>query len=290
MAQSTSIIPSAGWPGVLARLERGTIMVLGGPGCGKTSFARYLMAQLDRGLGRVALVDCDVGRTAVGVPGCLGLALTAPWRAPETLWFVGDTEPEAQPLPAVVGTARLVERARAAGAEAVVLDTTAIRADAARRSLTYHTAIAARVGQVVAIQRGKELEPLLALLAREGLTIFRLAPSPAAGAASDDERRAQRERRLKAHLHGAATRLFGGGQIVGRDWGLGLAADNGSGPRGLEAGTVVGLLDDAGFCLGLGRVEEVHADRLAVSTPVRGRGVARLRVGSFRMAEDGSLL
>lgn len=309
----TSILPAAGWPELLSELGRGTVLVVGAPGTGKTSLARYLVGQLDRVVRRVGLVDCDPGRPAIGVPGCLGLALTSPWEAPAALWFVGDTSPADHPLPAVVGAARLAERARAAGAEAVVLDTPGRVGDAAGRALIYHLAHATGAELVVAVERGDELAPLLAPLAAEGRRIHRLAPSPAARPRSEDETEARRGDRLRAHLHDTSTRLFGAGRLV-LDWAARLpageapaAAEPGSGtrnggsrqrpetepaglPETLAPGTVVGLLDRAGFCLGLGRVEEIHADRVAVATRVASRDVASLRVGGFRLDEDGGFL
>jgi polynucleotide 5'-kinase involved in rRNA processing len=308
----TSILPAAGWPELLSELGRGTVLVVGAPGTGKTALARYLVGQLDRVLRRVGLVDCDPGRPAVGVPGCLGLALTSPWEAPAALWFVGGSSPADHPLPSVVGAARLAERARAAGAEAVVLDTPGRVGDAGGRALLYHLAQATGADLVVAIERGDELAPLLTLLAHEGRRIHRLAPSPAARPRSEDEAEARRGDRLRAHLHDTSTRLFGAGRLV-HDWAARLPPDgrvaghNGNGggppppvpgtpppatplPGPVLPGTVVGLLDRAGFCLGLGRVEEIHADRVAVATRVASREVASLRVGGFRLDEDGSPL
>jgi polynucleotide 5'-kinase involved in rRNA processing len=330
VAVETSIVPAAGWAELLAGLGRGTILVVGAPGTGKTALARYLVGQLDRVLPRVALVDCDSGRPAIGVPGCLGLALTAPWEAPAALWFVGGTAPAEHPLPAVVGAARLAERARAAGAAAVVLDTPGRVGDAAGRALLYHLAQATAADQVVAIERAGELAPLLTLLEREGRAVHRLAPSAAARPCTAGEEESHREGRLRAHLYDAAVRLFGAGRLV-LDWaagpwsgnGHGAAAGNGHGASGNGhvpgaatgrdrsaspesgaagpdgdgpaarlplAGTVVGLLDGGGFCLGLGRLQALHDDRVEIATRVTRGDVAGLRVGGFRVAEDGSPL
>lgn len=297
----SSILPAAGWPELLSELGRGTVLVVGGPGTGKTALARYLVGQLDRVLPRVGLVDCDAGRPAIGVPGCLGLALTGPWEAPAALWFVGGTSPADHPLPAVVGAARLAERARDAGAEVVVLDTPGRVDDAAGRALIYHLAQATGAELVVAIEHGEELTPLLAAIAAEGRRIHRLAASPAARPRSEDETVERRGDRLRAHLHDTSTRMFGAGRLV-LDWAAHLPAEetaapapavNGNGggsPHSPAPGTVVGLLDRGGFCLGLGRVEEIHADRVAVATRVASPDVASLRVGGFRIDVDGSPL
>ncbi len=277
---SESVTPGRGWPRVLARLERGTILVAGPPGSGKTTLARWLLGQLDRGLDRVALVDCDPGQTTIGVPGCLGMALTAPWEAPAAQWFVGATTPAGHLLPAVVGAARLAERARARGAQAVLLDTSGMVEGAVARLLHYHLAVAVGADQVVLIDGGAGGAALAELLAAEGRRVERLAPAAGARDRSRGARRAHREGRFAAHLAGARTRYFSPRRFVGPEWRYGDHA-------GLRPGVALGLLDDEGFCLGLGVVEEVHADRVAVRTPVTEVPVGRLQVGSFRLHPEG---
>jgi len=289
MSGNGAIAPALGWHRLLAHLDRGTILVLGGQGSGKTSLARWLVGQLGRGLDRVALVDCDPGQSTIGVPGCLGLALTGPWEAPAALWFVGSTSPPGHLLPSVVGAARLAARARAAGAQAVILDTSGLVAGGAARTLHYHLAHAAEVDQVVAIggnggrgagAGGAAVEALVGLLQGEGRQVERVSGSAAARDRGPGARRDHREARFAAHLQGARTRWVSPRRVFGSDWGRGAA-------EGLAEGTVVGFLDGEGFCLGLGIVEEVHADRVAVYTAVADVPVVRLQAGSFRIDREG---
>ena len=282
MHDPRSISPGRGWERLLAHLERGTVLVVGSPDSGKTTLARWLVGQLGRSLERVGLVDCDPGQSSIGVPGCLGLALTGPWEAPAALWYVGSTSPGGHLLPAVVGAARLAERARAQGARAVVLDAPGMVDGAVGRVLQHHLAHAAGVDQVVVIgeEEGGPSGPLLALLRDGSRRLERLAPAAGARSRGRAERRSYREARFAAHLAGARTRFFSPGRIVGREW---APAQRGE----LATGTVLGLLDDEGFCLGLGVVEEVHADRVAVRTPVTDVPVVRLMVGDFRLDPEG---
>jgi len=290
MSGNGAITPALGWHRLLAHLDRGTILVLGGQGSGKTSLARWLVGQLGRGLDRVALVDCDPGQSTIGVPGCLGLAITGPWEAPAALWFVGSTSPPGHLLPSVVGAARLAARARAAGAQAVILDTSGLVAGGAARALHYHLALAAEVDQVVAIggngghggggAGGEAVEALVGLLQAEGRQIERVPGSAAARDRGDAARRDHREARFAAHFQGARTRWVSPRRVFGADWGSEAAG-------GLAEGTVAGFLDGEGFCLGLGIVEEIHADRVAVYTSVIDVPVVRLQAGSFRLDRDG---
>ena len=277
---SRSISPGRDWPRLLAGVERGTLLVAGAGGRGKSTLARWLVGQLARTLDRVALVDCDPGQTNVGVPGCVGLALTGPWEAPAAAWFVGATTPARHLLPLVVGAARLADLARARGAQAVVLDAPGMVDGALARVLHHHLAAAAGVDQVIAIAARDELDDLLALLDAPERRVERVGPAAGARDRSADERRRHREGRFAAHLASARTRLFSPRRVVGADWRFGGIAD-------LAPGTALGLLDGDGFCLGLGVVEEVHADRLAVLTPVADVPVVRLAVGDFRLDPEG---
>lgn len=282
-----AITPALGWQRLLAHLDRGTILVVGGPASGKTSLARWLVGQLGRGLDRVALVDCDPGQTSIGVPGCLGMAITGPWEAPAALWFVGATSPPGHLLPAVVGAARLVSRARSAGAQAVILDSSGLVAGGAARALHYHLALAAEVDQVVVIGGsgdrdgdGAEVEEIVGLLQGEGRTVERVSSSAAARDRGPGARRDYREARFAAHLQGGRARWVSPRRVFGADW-RGEASD------GLAEGTVVGFLDGEGFCLGLGIVEEVHEDRVAVYTAVTDVPLVRLQAGRFRLDREG---
>jgi polynucleotide 5'-hydroxyl-kinase GRC3/NOL9 len=297
MTTARTIAPGRTWNQLLTHLDRGTILVVGGVGAGKTTLARWLLGQLDRGLDRVALVDCDPAQPSVGVPGCLGLAMTSPWEAPESLWFVGsrglagnDPAP-GRLLASVVGAARLAARARHRGAQAVILDT-APPADGANRPgdprssgalsrlLEIHLAHAAGVDQVIALERNGELAPLLSLLASERRRIQRLPASAVARPGEPDEQRTQRQTRFAAHLLGASSRLFSPRRIFTHDW-------RPAGRDDLPQGRVLGLLDGDGFCLGLGLIEEVHDDRVAVLTPVDEMPVVRIQVGDFRLDPEG---
>jgi polynucleotide 5'-hydroxyl-kinase GRC3/NOL9 len=284
-ASAHSVSPGRGWERLLAGVERGNLLVVGAAGSGKSTLARWLVGQLARSLDRVALVDCDPGQTSVGVPGCVGLALTGPWEAPAASWFVGATSPARHLLPLVVGAARLARHARERGAQAVVLDAPGMVDGALARVLHHHLATATEVDQVIAIEPppgGGDggLGDLLAVLAAAQRRIERLAPAAGARDRSRDERRQHREARFAAHLASAATRLFSPRRVLGPDWSFGGAGR-------LAPGTVLGLLDGDGFCLGLGVLEEVHEDRLAVRTPVTEVPVVRLVAGDFRLDAEG---
>lgn len=284
MASHRRVQPGPGWERVLARLERGTVLVVGGPGTGKTPLAGFLAAQLGRALDRTAWIDADPGQAAVGTAGCLGLAMTGPWRAPAAQWFVGDTAARRLPLATVVGAARLAERARREGAEVVILDAPSAGDGAEVGTgaedgddgwhLLHHMALAAGVDQVVAVERNGELRPFLDVVA--GRTEIHRLPAPAASRPSGGgERAAAAEDRLRAHLAGARTRRFARRRLLDTGW---------SPSPDPDPGTLVGLLDRDGFCLALGVVEELAEDSVAVRTPWSDRSrVERLQLGDLRL-------
>lgn len=281
--------PGAGWESVLAYLERGTVLVVGAAGMGKTSLAGFLTAQLGRSLRRVAQVDADPGQTSIGPAGCLGLALTGPWRAPAAQWFVGDRKAHRTPLPVVVGTARLAERARREGAEVVVVDAPAPGDGDGRApdrhdwELLHHLTLATGANQVVALARDGELRPYADVVSSR-VELFRVPGPPdeelPVAAPSnrvrgrDELRHRAAEARLRAHLADCRPMRFARRRILDTAWTPG--ADPGR-------GAVAGLIDEQGFCLALGVVDEVADDSVVVLTPWRDRrAVARLQVGALR--------
>ena len=117
----TTVI-SPDWERLLDPLAERTVMVVGRVGSGKSTLARWLAAALAaRHGGAVALLDSDMGQASIGVPTCLGLALGPRWSEPAAMWFIGDTSPVGNLIPAVVGAAKLAAHARHLGARTLVV-------------------------------------------------------------------------------------------------------------------------------------------------------------------------
>jgi polynucleotide 5'-hydroxyl-kinase GRC3/NOL9 len=276
-----------GWEALRDRLDRGTALVIGSPGLGKSHLVRFLAAEWAARGRRVGLLSADMGQAMVGPPACQGLALAPPWQEAAALWFVGDTTPTGNLLPAVVGAARLAERARREGAEVVLIDTTGLAVGPLARVLKYHKALAVGADHVVAVQRDVELEPLLAMLEGPCPAIHRLAPVAPAFNRDPLERKASREARFLVHLQGGAVVDFPPARLIGLDW----APDPLSRGQFPTPGTVVGLLDHQGFCLALGVIEEARPSRLAVYTAWRNaQAVNRVQLGRLRLSRQGEEL
>jgi polynucleotide 5'-hydroxyl-kinase GRC3/NOL9 len=277
------IVPGPDWERLCAQLREGIVLVIGKPGLGKSCLVRYLAEQLTAQGHTIAVLSTDMGQASVGVPTCLGLSLAPPWQEPAALWFIGDTTPVGNLLQTVVGTVRLVERVRQQ-AQILLIDTTGLVDGPLGRVLKYHKAVAIRADHLVALQRGPELEPLLALLQGVCRTIHRLAPAAEARDRAPNERKHYRETRLQAHLQGGTLVDFQPSQLLSLDW---MPGPSSEGP-GVLRGTVVGLLDRQGFCLGLGLLDEMPPNRLSVFTRWRDPdAVAWVQVGKLRLTPGG---
>jgi polynucleotide 5'-hydroxyl-kinase GRC3/NOL9 len=271
---AATVVPGPGWDALLARLAGDTAMVVGAADRGKSHLARWLVAAAPG----AALVSADVGQPSVGPPACVGVAWRRPWRRADALWFVGDVTPARHLLPTVVGTARVVERARAAGARLVVVDTGGLVDGPLGRLLKYHKAVAAGVTDVVAIEADDELAPLLRLL--DGVArVHRVAPAPVARARDRDERRAYRERAFRGQLRGATVVRFDARRVMSPDW-----SPDGGAPL---PGTLAGLLDRDGFCVGVGIVHEARGRVVEVRVRRPPRTVARVQLGTLRVTPGG---
>jgi len=276
----TSTAPEAACRQLLGQLQGRTIMLIGGSDTGKTRLSQYLVEQLSATAGTVGLVSADMGQPSTGVPTCLGLALGEPWDRAAALWFVGDVSPRGNLLPTVAGTARLVRLARAKGAQSVVIDTTGLVGGSQGRVLKYHKALLAGVDRTLALQRSSELEEMLGVLGGICPAIYRLRPANQARDRSPLERKSLREARYQGHFQDGDVGEFDPCRLLGPDWTAGPSFGRGE----LACGTVVGLLDSRGFCLGLGIIEELLPRRLRVYSACKDpESVARLQVGRVRL-------
>ena len=151
----------------------GTLLVVGAPDTGKSTFARYLYRCLCAQHERVAFVDGDVGQATLGPPTTITLALGAagddsfPPAGRRFRAFVGDVSPRRHMLPVVVSAHALVQTAREEGASVVVFDTTGlVDPNCGGGALKRAKVDLLRPSVVVGIQRGSELEYLLCPLRR----------------------------------------------------------------------------------------------------------------------------
>jgi polynucleotide 5'-kinase involved in rRNA processing len=280
ISESTTVV--SGWQQLRGSLG-GTVLVIGRAGLGKTTLVHYLAEQLTAEGQKVGVLSTDMGQPLVGVPTCLGLSLTPPWQKPAASWFIGDTTPVGNLLPTVVGAAQLAQCARRECVQSLLIDTTGLVDGPLGSVLKYHKAVAVGVDHVVALQHQSELEWVLAVLQKACRSVHRLHPAPEARDRSPSARKQYRERRFMSQFRDGAVLAFDPNTLLNLDW---MPA---SGSRPLPPpGTVMGLIDHRGFCLGLGLLEEIRPDRLLMFTNWRDRdAVAWVQAGKIQLSQEG---
>jgi len=197
---------------LFAALEDGRghiIYVLGSTDRGKTTLCRELIGRLSLS-GRVGYLDLDPGQSTIGPPATLGLALyqnSEELSEQRCLRFVGATSPRGHLLPILAGAKRLLERALASGARAVIIDSPGYIHDEVATEFHLYLIDLLQTDQLIAIQEKNELEPILThFRGHPSMAIHRLPPSPLARARGSAERRRYREEQFREYFSGATLR------------------------------------------------------------------------------------
>lgn len=259
------------------------VMLLGAIDTGKTTLARKILAAAVA-VGRTsAYVDADIGNSTVGPPACVGVRYVtdlndlADLETPDQVHFVGAISPNRLVLQQVMATASGVSLAKER-ADLVVIDTTGVTTGVAGETLKYHKMELCRPDQVVALQRGAELEPLVGMLRRFfSVEVTMAGADPDVAPTSPDERAAKRAARFKLAFAPPLDR-----------WRVKPTVFAPTLPAGLDferlSGMLVGIHDGEGSCRGLGRLD-YKEDKLVVETNA-GEGMQGLRLGSLRIDLD----
>lgn len=188
----------------------GPVMVIGAPGSGKTTFCLYLTGFFCRQNRSVAWVDADPGQPFLGPPGVLSMTPFSAAtdllkrRNPLALSFIGNTSPIGHLLEMISGLQKLVALAQPLDPGLILINTCGMVNGGAARELKFHEIELISPRYVVAIQKGNEVEHLLAPHShRSGLLIHRLPLSPDAKLSTREARLAVREQRFKEYFRGA---------------------------------------------------------------------------------------
>jgi polynucleotide 5'-kinase involved in rRNA processing len=271
--------------------KRGTTVLLGGIDTGKSSFGLE-MAEHARSQGiSVAFIDSDISQSTVGPPTSVGLKYCNDIEAvtPEAvakadeLAFVGSTAPEGHLLPLLSGTARLVDHARRAGAELIIVDTTGYISGYYAEILKYYKLEQVRPDAVIGFQRGEELEPILGVVRRFfPVEVTSLKVASAVVERSVEDRLIEREQRLATYFQPPLSR-----------WRLKTSVFMPTIPPGVDLavldGLVVGLEDGKGTCTGIGLLEyDKEEGVLRLASPV-DESAKGLRLGSVKLTTEGRM-
>jgi polynucleotide 5'-hydroxyl-kinase GRC3/NOL9 len=272
-------IPTAWRQLDLAALS-GTLMVIGAPDVGKSTFARYLFERLQSSGICPAFLDGDPGQSSLGPPTTLTLtlcsptALTFPPQGSTWRWFTGSTSPAGHMLPVLVGAARLIDTARSAGAQAIVYDTSGLVDPAAGgAALKFAKIDLLQPAAVFAIQKADELEPILQPLRRSRRTrLVVLDPSNAARRRDTTARQDHRSDAYKSHFANARSHWIEWSQYAVLPY-----------PQ-FALQRLVALEDAAGYTRALGVIQSIERSsrRLELLTPLQSFDkIATLHLGDL---------
>ncbi|MDQ3981359.1 MAG: hypothetical protein M3271_01615 [Actinomycetota bacterium] len=267
----------------------GVVFLLGGIDTGKTTFGVELARRATEAGIAAAIVDTDIVQSTVGPPTTVGLKLCGTpedfsresLRVADGLGFVGSTVPKGHLLPLVANAAKLVTRARAAGAKLIVVDTTSLVSGIYGQSLKFFKMDLVGPDYTVAFERGGELEPLVGIAQRfvPG-EVVEIEVSPDARIRPVDERITFREEQFAAYFAVGTSRW----RVKPTVFMPTLPPDF---DLALLDGLVVGMEDGRGSCVGIGVLEhDPNEDLLRMVSPVT-EGVRGLRLGSVRIDTSG---
>jgi len=267
----------------------GVVALLGGIDTGKTTYCIELVRRAhERGIPS-AVVDADIGQSSVGPPTTVGLKLTAGMseinvdtlRTADALGFVGSLNPREHLLALVSATTKLVTKAREAGCDLIVVDTTSLVSGIYGQMLKYFKMDAIAPDAVVCFERGGELEPIVGIAQRfTPADVIELEAPRELSVRSAEDRVAYRESQFAAYFTAGASR-----------WRVKPTVFMPTLPPEFDLirldGLVVGMEDGKGSCVGIGVLEyDSGEDILRMVSPVT-EGVKGLRLGSVRIDPAG---
>ena len=270
-----------------ARQARGRIIIIGGTDAGKSTLCWWLAQQL-AAENRVAVVDADLGQSRVGPPASVG------WRFVEAaegeFYFVGDVTPARRPAACLAATIRLAQRARAAGAEVIIVDTSGYVNGSGAVSLKTAKVELLAPALVIMVGAPGELAHLASPFAGdERIRIAQVLPAGSGSEKTVVDRQRWRRQHFAAWLAGSTVQWL---SLAGR------AVSNLPSPRefaangGHEAwrGLLVGLLTEERLGLGLGLLRGVdyQNNRLLLAAPDEAQQAAGVHLGSLRLEPDGT--
>jgi polynucleotide 5'-hydroxyl-kinase GRC3/NOL9 len=273
----------------IERLQ-GSLLVVGAPDTGKTTFARDLIGRLLAFGRRAAYIDGDPGQNQLGPPSTMTLVFPAGKHGrisgeaaipagKRWLSFVGSTTPVGHMLPLLTGAALLERTARESGAQALIFDSDGL-VDPSAGGLALKLALIdlLRPAVVFAIQRERELEALLMPLRLTQRTrLVELRPSPAVRSRSRAARRAHRTAQFSAYFQTARLLRLNWSTIAVLPY-----------PR-FSLHRLVALEDSSGFTLALGIVKGIdrQAQQVTLFTPLSSpEAVDTLRLGNLSLDVD----
>jgi polynucleotide 5'-hydroxyl-kinase GRC3/NOL9 len=270
-----TIVPA--WKKILEICPRGLIFVIGGLDRGKSTCVKWLINQHIMENRRTAWVDCDVGQSTLGLPGTLNLVFmdfrNGAYLKLEAVYFVGAVSPRGHMIPMIVGTGRLVERAKSLGAEAIVVDTTGMVSESSGGGALKQWKIEMlQPDLIVGIEKNFELFHILDPLENAGWpSMLRIPPSSAVMPRGPKVREARRNRRYHYYFQNATKLQINPAFPVFN-------------PENACENTVLSLQDADGFSVALGILLKRELSGMEIITPLSDISkIYSLRFGKLKV-------
>ncbi|MBL7074840.1 hypothetical protein ISS37_06345 [candidate division KSB1 bacterium] len=280
------------------RSQNRIVMVLGGPGTGKTTLVEGL-ADLLSEEGSVGVVDLDMGQSHLGPPTTIAWGLVEGgfigWEniVVRDMYFTGSTSPVGHLLPTITGARINLDRVTRA-VEKVIIDTTGLIDGEIGRVLKWHLIDLLRPRIIIALERTQELEPILrayrplGLRGTKGPIIYRMPVPSGAKLKTQGERSLYREKKFREY--------FGKGRLLRVEWRrIGVRGTEGlvRHHRDLLLNRLVSLRDLWGNDRALGLVMGIDFDKglLSVLTPLpEEAAVGAIALSDLRITREGKQL
>jgi polynucleotide 5'-hydroxyl-kinase GRC3/NOL9 len=211
MLETTLKIPLE-WQEVVDEIEDqgGPVLVIGGPGSGKTTFCLYLAGRFCRANRKIAWIDADPGQPFIGPPAVISFTPFVDIndllrrKNPLVMSFIGNTSPVGRLLEMVSGLQKMYSFAASFAPDLILINTCGLVDGGAARELKFHEIDMLSPRYIIALQTRNEVEHLLTPhFHRSGLLIHRLPVSPDAKVSTREARQAAREQRFKEYFRGA---------------------------------------------------------------------------------------
>ncbi|RKU13097.1 hypothetical protein C6503_16235 [Candidatus Poribacteria bacterium] len=216
------------------------VLVIGATDAGKSTFCRFLADfALVKGF-KVACVDADVGQSQIGPPTTIGVKSFVPKKSPseqepilesgqnrvengivfdgtaDRLYFVGDVSPQGHFLETLIGTRLIVDSAREANVDFIVVDTTGYVHDPPAVILKQHKIELIRPNHLICIGRSTEFEQITACYSQqEWLSIHYLPPHQSVRLKSGNTRSRYRKNRFDRYFSESSIQQLPFEQIRG---------------------------------------------------------------------------
>jgi polynucleotide 5'-hydroxyl-kinase GRC3/NOL9 len=273
------------------------VMNLGGIDSGKSTLATFITNKAVRAGIPVQVIDADLGQSELGPPGTVARCqvtrpITDLFRLnPQSMYFVGDTSPGGVTDDVIKGVKTILDDVRDFSGLKVVNTDGWIDGEAATEFKT-HMACALRPDIVCALEAQNELSDIIAALENHHMQVRRLEVPTVVKRRNREHRRELREQVYHKFIRNATVRTvqFDWVKIEDRFYGSSSGLEAGDALlrlRGLE-GLLVGLADEEGRFLGIGRLTGVEKGRRVarIRTSVL-ETVRRIKLGRIRLDEYG---